>query len=150
MVIIQSAWNKVATQGSTELILNHWSIYHTRLFSCSSAGGWKTIWDREPSVGLCLYICFMCTCAYLAATVCANTCLSMGVSVWLALCLLAIMSSTLVVRGIPVIASIPWASSPCSIPDSGVTAKMATASWLAQHSGIPHQEIQLYIHWNIT
>lgn len=74
-------------------------------------------YEMVNQVCACVYICFMCMCAYLAATVCANTCLSVGVSVWLALCLLAIMSSTLVVRGIPVIARVPWASSPRCITD---------------------------------
>lgn len=72
---------------------------------------------------VCVYssICFMCVCAYLAASVCANACLSMGVSVWPASRLLAIMSSTVVVKGILVIARVPQASAPRCITDRRVT-----------------------------
>ena len=72
----------------------------------------------------------LCVCAYLAASVCSNACHSTGVSVWLALRLLAIMSSTVVVRGILVIASDPGAGSP-RCRQEGDTANMAWASLLA-------------------
>lgn len=70
---------------------------------------------------VCVHLFRVCVCAYSAASVCANACLSMGVSVWPASSLLAIMSSTAVVRGILVIASAPWASSPRDHPDRRVT-----------------------------
>lgn len=60
-------------------------------------------------------------CAYLAASVRANACLSAGVSVWPALRLLAIMSSTAVVRHILAIASNPRTSPPRCITGRRVT-----------------------------
>lgn len=63
----------------------------------------------------------VCVRAYLAASVGTNACLSMGVSVWLALRLLAVMSSTAVVRSILVIADVLRASLPRSITDRRVT-----------------------------
>lgn len=91
---------------------------------------------------LCVYVC---VCAYLAATVCANACLSMGVSVWPASRLLAIMSSAVVVRGILVIAGVPGASSPRCITDRRVTQpkRQGLLDWHSNLGGIPHRDIRL-------
>lgn len=100
-------------------------VCHTRLLSYNSVGGWKTIWDWEVCVcvRVCSSMCCVCmrVCTYLAASVCANACLSTGVSVWPASRLLAIMRSTVVVRGILAIASNPQASTPRCITDRRVT-----------------------------